>query len=209
MINSVDFATLIQHLDHLILNTEINAEIKNSYVQRCRTLKLGGNLIYHSAEAILEQVSAYLEQELNRSPQPEEVTFIDQNFELFLNSLTQQNLSIDFLDNLLIKFQRQAYVKNQPPELLAPIKDLTASVESEILDLVPQDFTEEESPTTWYKLLEPILQQYSEGISLVALTSLSQLSIAEVFLGLFLNSQAKLQFRQTEFYADIIIKLIP
>ena len=168
------FSSIIQQVK-LIDSSQLRDEIK---------LRRSGELFYQGSVSLLAQAEAALE---NAQQQGIDLTDtpIDNSFEQFLASLTQQSISTSFLQKYLKPQIRSKYER----ETFHKIQSLTSSeavglfdldlIESEVISLA-----HDEDINAWIERVTECLETNVEISTLPQIAKATNLSIAQVFISL-------------------------
>lgn len=167
------FAQLIKQVDY-VNNSPLLNEVK---------LKLSGALIYQDSLEILEQIQI-IEDTLRYRELNQEDTLVDSSFSQFLVSLTQQSVSILFLQQYLQpqvkpKYKRESTVRI---ESLTPVEAVNEFdldlLESEIISLAHDEDIDE-----WSKIVRDYLdREGKKQVYLIDIVGGTKLNLAKVFL---------------------------
>ena len=191
----ISFTQLIQKVD-AVSSTCVRDEVK---------LRRSGELIYLGSEQILQKADTLLEKS-QQLEIDETDTQIDNSFNNFLASLTQQSISTLFLT----KYLQPRPITDYHREITKSIKFLSAT---EALDELAEDLLESEIFTlahdedinSWINLVFECLEANAEVSTLAQIAKITNLSIAQVFVSLLFGDFELLQ--SGDFYEGLAIEV--
>jgi hypothetical protein len=158
--------------------------VESSVIPERIKLERSGALIYQGSLEILNKTKAILH-DIRHSEVKKGDTKIDDSFTYFLASLTQQNISTNFLKKYLqpqpkTKYERNTTVKIQS---LTPVEALlefdTDLIESEVISLA-----HDENINAWINLVNECFEADPKIKSLPQIVQTTSLSLAQVFISL-------------------------